>query len=120
MTFYEPRLPCDATQIGRFRLGLGKAGVEELLTATIDTAVASKAIKLAEFERVIVDTTVEEAIARPVDSRLLEIARHKVVAAAKRARACAQADLRQGRRATAAQSRWLRPCQAVRAPAQGR
>jgi len=56
-----------------------------LLKATIDTAVASKVIKPAEFERVIVDTTVQEkAIAHPVDSRLLEIARHKVVAAAKR------------------------------------
>ena len=85
MTFYEPRLPCDATQIGRFRSCLGEAGVEELLKATIDTAVASKAIKPAEFERLIVDTTVQEkAIAHPVDSRLLEIARHKVVAAAKR------------------------------------
>jgi IS5 family transposase len=81
----ELRLPCDATQIGRFRRAIGEAGVEELLKATIDTAVASKVIKPAEFERVIVDTTVQEkAIAHPVDSRLLEIARHKVVAAAKR------------------------------------
>lgn len=86
MTFYEPRLPCDAIQIGRFRSALGEAGVEELLKATIDAAVVSKAIKPAEFERVIVDTTVQEkAIAHPVDSRLLEIARHKVVAAARRA-----------------------------------
>ena len=86
MTFYEPRLPCDATQIGRFRTAIGEAGVEELLKATIDTAVASKAIRPAEFERVIVDTTVQEkAIAHPVDSRLLEIARHKIVAAARRA-----------------------------------
>lgn len=86
MTFYEPRLPCDATQIGRFRAAIGEAGVEELLKATIDTAVSSKAMKPAEFERVIVDTTVQEkAIAHPVDSRLLEIARHKVVAAARRA-----------------------------------
>lgn len=85
MRFYEPRLPCDATQIGRFRSAIGEAGVEELLKATIDTAVASKAVKPTEFERVIVDTTVQEkAIAHPVDSRLLEIARHKVVAAAKR------------------------------------
>ena len=85
MTFYAPRLPCDATQIGRFRAAIGEAGVEELLKATIDTAVLSKAIKPAEFERLIVDTTVQEkAIAHPVDSRLLEIARHKVVAAAKR------------------------------------
>ncbi len=86
MTFYEPRLPCDATQIGRFRAAIGEAGVEELLKATIDAAVTSKALKPAEFERLIVDTTVQEkAIAHPVDSRLLEIARHKVVAAAKRA-----------------------------------
>jgi IS5 family transposase len=85
MPFYEPRLPCDATQIGRFRSAIGEAGVEELLKASIDTAVAANAIKPAEFERVIVDTTVQEkAIAHPVDSRLLEIARHKVVAAAKR------------------------------------
>lgn len=86
MTFYEPRLPCDATQIGHFRSAIGEAGAEELLKATIDTAVISKAIRPAEFERLIVDTTVQEkAIAHPVDSRLLEIARHKVVAAAKRA-----------------------------------
>jgi len=86
MSFYEPRLPCDATQIGRFRTAIGEAGVEELLNATIDTAVQEKAIKPAELERLIVDTTVQEkAIAYPVDSRLLEIARHPVVLAAKRA-----------------------------------
>lgn len=84
-TYYEPRLPCDATQVGRFRTAIGEAGVEELLKATIDTAVASQAVRPAEFERVIVDTTVQEkAIAHPVDSRLLEIARAKVVQAAQR------------------------------------
>jgi transposase, IS5 family len=86
MDYYEHRLPCDATQIGRFRAVVGEAGLEELLKATIDTAVAIKAIKPQEFERVIVDTTVQEkAIAHPVDSRLLEIARHKVASAARRA-----------------------------------
>ena len=84
-TYYEPRLPCDATQIGRFRKAIGEAGVEELLKATIDTAVATKAVRPSEFERVIVDTTVQEkAIAHPVDSRLLEIARAKLVQAARR------------------------------------
>ena len=84
MDYYEPRLPCDATQIGRFRTAIGEAGVEELHKATIDAAVQAKAIKPAEVERVIVDSTVQEkAIAHPVDSRLLEIARHKVVQAAK-------------------------------------
>jgi transposase, IS5 family len=85
MDYYEPRLPCDATQIGRFRTGIGEAGMQAILKATIDTAVTSKAIKPAEFERIIVDSTVQEkAIAYPVDSRLLEIARHKIVVHAKR------------------------------------
>lgn len=84
--YYTPELPCDATQIGRFRSAIGEAGVEELLKATIDTAVQSKAVRPAEFERVLVDTTVQEkAVAHPVDSRLLEIARAKVVQAAKSA-----------------------------------
>lgn len=86
MEYYEPRLPCDATQVGRFRTAIGEAGVEELLKATLDTAVATQAVRPAEFERIIVDSTVQEkAIAHPTDSRLLEIARHKVVQAAKQA-----------------------------------
>ena len=85
MDYYEPRLPCDATQIGRFRAAIGEVGLQAILKATIDTAVVSKAIKPAEFERIIVDSTVQEkAIAYPVDSRLLEIARHKIVMHAKR------------------------------------
>jgi len=86
MTHFEPRLPCDATQLGRFRRVLGEAGVEQLLQSTIEASVTMGAVNKSEFERVIVDTTVQEkAIAHPVDSRLLEIARHKVVSAAKRA-----------------------------------
>ena len=82
--YYTPKLPCDATQIGRFRSAIGEAGVEELLKATIDAAVQMKAIRPAEFARVIVDTTVQEkAIAHPVDSRLLDIARAKIVQAAR-------------------------------------
>ena len=85
LAYYEPRLPCDATQIGRFRRAIGEAGVEQLLKTSIEAAVAMKAVALKEFERVIVDTTVQEkAIAHPVDSRLLEIARHKVASAARR------------------------------------
>ena len=59
--------------------------MQAILKATIDTAVTSKVIKPAEFERIIIDSTVQEkAIAFPVDSRLLEIARHKIVMHAKR------------------------------------
>jgi IS5 family transposase len=92
MDYYEHRLPCDATQIGRFRRDLGEDGMELLLKATIDAALAIKAVKPKDLERVIVDTTVQEkAIAHPVDSRLIEIARHKVVGAAK----CAGIQLKQ-------------------------
>jgi transposase, IS5 family len=84
MDYYEPRLPCDATQSGRVRRAVGEEGLAQLLKATINTAVDIKAIKPAELERVIVDTTVQDkVIAHLVDSRLLEIARHKVVSAAK-------------------------------------
>ena len=84
--YFDSTPPCDATQIGRFRSALGEAGMEELLKATVETAVNVGAVRKSEFERLIVDTTVQEkAIAHPVDSRLLEIARHKVVKAAKAA-----------------------------------
>jgi len=86
MDYFEPRLPCNATQIGRFRRLLGEDELEQLLKATIDCAVDINAVKPAELERVIVDSTVQsKAIAHPVDSRLLELARHKIVSAAKRA-----------------------------------
>ncbi len=53
-----------------------------MFKATIDTAVATKAVRPSEFERVIIDTTVQEkAIAHPTDSRLMEVARYQVVKA---------------------------------------
>ena len=36
-----------------------KATCDKLVAATIDTAIVCKAIKPAEFERIIVDTTVQ-------------------------------------------------------------
>lgn len=47
----SPACRCDATQIGRFRRAIGEAGIEAILKATIDTAVAIKAIKPAEAQR---------------------------------------------------------------------
>lgn len=84
--YYEAKLPCDPTQIGRFRRVLGEAGVEQLLKTTIETAVAIGAAGQKEFKRVIVDSTVQEkAIAHPTDSRLLDVAREKVCRMAARA-----------------------------------
>ena len=78
--YFEHRLPCDSSLISRFRKDLGEAGVEELLKTTIETAVAISAVKKTDLQRVIVDTTVsEKAIAHPTDSRLLDVARRKLV-----------------------------------------
>ena len=79
---------CRATQRRSVasRRVLGEAGVEQLLKTTIEAAVDMGAVKKTEFERVIVDTTVQQkAIAYPTDSRLLEVARKKVARMAKRA-----------------------------------
>jgi len=62
------------------------AGVEQLLKTIIEAAVEMGAIKRTEFERVIVDTTVQEkAVAHPSDSRLLEVARARIAQLATRA-----------------------------------
>ncbi|CAD6562784.1 IS5 family transposase ISVei5 [Paraburkholderia sabiae] len=37
--YFQPRLPCDPTNLVRFRQALGEAGVEELLATTITAAV---------------------------------------------------------------------------------
>ena len=80
---YEPRLPCDATQIRCCRRLLGEDGIEQLFKASIETAVERKAMKTAESERVIVVRTAQEkANAHPVDSRLQRVACQKVVSAA--------------------------------------
>lgn len=84
--YFQSTLPCDPANLTRFRQALKLAGVEEMLAKTIETAVAIEAVKPREFERVIVDSTVQEkAIAHPTDSRLLEVARAKIVLLAKRA-----------------------------------
>lgn len=86
--YFETRLPCDPSGLTRFRRASGDAGgggVEELLAKTIEAAVSMKAIAPKDLERVIADSTVQEkAIAFPSDSRLLDVARRKLVLIAKR------------------------------------
>ena len=48
MEYYEPRLPCDATQIGRFRRLLGEEGLEQLLKATITRRVSLRRARTAQ------------------------------------------------------------------------
>jgi transposase, IS5 family len=60
MTFFEPKLRCDPAQISHFRRALGEAGVEQLLKTSLEVAVAMDAAKPEDFERLIVDTIVQE------------------------------------------------------------
>ncbi len=95
---FQTRLPCDPSSLTRWRQRLGEAAMEELLAHTSNAAHAMKAVDGRELSRVIVDTTVQEkAIAHPTDSRLLEVARKKLVRLAKRhGIALRQTDARQG------------------------
>jgi IS5 family transposase len=82
--YFDQALPCDSTTLVKFRTLLGEDGVEELLAQTITAAVNMKLISPKELATVVVDSTVQsKAIAHPTDSKLLEIARQKLVAAAK-------------------------------------
>lgn len=84
MDYFEHRFPCDATLIGKFRKLIGEDGVEELLSQTISVALNLKVIPKKALETVVVDSTVQpKAIAHPTDSRLLEVARRKLVDIAK-------------------------------------
>lgn len=47
--YFDSRLPCDATQVGRFRTALGEAGLEEILSATIKAALDIGAVKKANL-----------------------------------------------------------------------
>jgi hypothetical protein len=86
MEYFSPKLPCDPAQISRFRKILGEAGAEQFQEAAIEEAVAMQAVKKTEFERVIVDTKVEEkAIAHPTGARLLDLARQLLMRQTKRA-----------------------------------
>jgi IS5 family transposase len=75
-------------------------------------------IQRSEFERVIVDTAVQEkAVALPSDSRLLRVARARIAQLATRPGIKLRQELCRRRAVTAAARRRLRPCPAVKAAA---
>jgi IS5 family transposase len=84
LCYMQHELPIDPSSLSRWRKRVGAERLEKLLEATIHTALAMKAVRPQEFEKVNVDTTVQEkAIAFPTDARLY----HKMrVALVRRAR----------------------------------
>lgn len=82
---FQHELPIDPSSLTRWRKRLGPDKIEELLSATIDTAKEEKLLTERNVERVNVDTTVQEkAIAFPTDARLYHKARRVLVKAAKK------------------------------------
>ena len=79
-TYLQTELPIDPSSLRRWRKRLEEAGVELLLSLTINAAKQLTVVKEKNLDRVIVDTTVmPKAIAHPTDSALLETARQHMV-----------------------------------------
>lgn len=58
--YFEHRMPIDPSSMTRWRKRLGQAGAEAMLKATIETAVAMRALSPAQVRHVNVDTTVAD------------------------------------------------------------
>ncbi len=77
---FQTRLPCGPSSSTRWRQRLGEAGMEELLAQTIEAGKSMRAANVEDLGRVIIDSTVQEkAMGLPTDSRLLKVARRKLV-----------------------------------------
>jgi len=71
LSYMQHELPIDPSSLSRWRKRVGAERLEKLLETTIHTALAMKAMRPQELEKVNVDTTVQEkAIAFPTDARL--------------------------------------------------
>ena len=83
--FFEHKIPFDSSNMTNWRKRIGEEGIEELLKEIIMTAVRLGFIKVSEFKKVNVDTTVQEKNIRfPTDGRLYDRLRERLVKEAKR------------------------------------
>ncbi len=114
---FQHELPCHPSSLAKWRKHVGPEGMEQLLQQVLKTAMATKALKPREIERVNVDTTVQEkAIAFPTDARLYDKARRALVRAAKKQNIkLRQSYARVGKKALFKQSRYRAAKQLKRA-----
>lgn len=117
LEYFVHELPCNPTTLVKWRQRIGPEGLEELLGETLAAARREGALKPAEFQRVNVDTTVQEkAIAFPTDARLYQKARVTLVRQAWREGIeLRQSYVRVGRRALPRQGRYAHARQGQRA-----
>ena len=84
LSYMQHELPIDPSSLSKWRKRVGAERLEKLLEATLHTALAMKAVRPQEFQKVNVDTTVQEkAIAFPTDARLYHKMRLALVRRAK-------------------------------------
>lgn len=79
-TYFQHVPPIDPSSLTRFRQRIGESGCETIVRVTVAAGVASKTVKVSDFNRVNVDTTVQEkAVSYPTDSKLLNRSRERLV-----------------------------------------
>lgn len=81
---FQHRLPCDPSNLSRWRNKVGEKAIERMLEETLNVAKREALLKSIHCQSLNVDTTVQEkAIAFPTDSKLRHTAREKLVKASK-------------------------------------
>jgi len=84
-TFFQHALPLERSSITRWRNRMGEERLNALLQESLAVATRTGAMKPADLNRVIVDTTVQpKNITFPTDAKLANRAREKLVAIADR------------------------------------
>lgn len=82
--YFQHEPPIHPTSMTKWRKKIGSGGAEELLRGTITTALEMKVVGEKEFEKLNVDTTVQEkAVTYPTDSKLYHKMRANLVSLAK-------------------------------------
>ena len=83
--FFQHRLVFDRSSLTRWRQRMGDERLQALLQESLAVATKTEAIKPSDFNRVIVDTTVQpKNVMFPTDARLLNRAREILVRVAQR------------------------------------
>lgn len=83
--YFQHKFPLDPSSLVRWRKRIGTEGMEFLLEQTLQTAMRSKRLTKRHFDKVNVDTTVQEKnITFPTDARLYHRCRERLVKEARR------------------------------------
>lgn len=82
---FQYKFPIDPTTLNKWRKKISSEGFEDLFKSTIEAGIKTGTIKKTDFEKVNVDTTVQEKeISFPTDSKLYHKMRLKLVKESKK------------------------------------